>query len=186
MMSAAGSIDDDDDAAASIPWAASPDFPTSQDGGGGGIMDAAAMEEEDEDTRSPLRPTTSTDAAPGGAASAADPLSLPPGASRGKSNGGRGEIPEATLAQLEAAAFALPFAEFCDRLEAAQEAKGPAAKMDKFFFAGDLKGRLEVGAAALWCGSWGGGRHPVCLSDRVRSTDQPTYTHTNHSGSTAS
>lgn len=171
-MSAAGSNGAWSAGAADIPWGAPPPlsplsppappaFPGQVDDDDDSMRDAA----EDDDTRSPLRfataaaAATSTGAASASAAAPADPpsLSIRPGFSGGIGGGGGGggggtgggqrEISEETYGQLEAAAFALSFAEFCNRLEAAKRAAGAQGKVDAYFYARDFKGRLQVGWA---------------------------------------
>ncbi len=120
-----------------------------EDGGGGGV-DAiwanSAFDQDDEDgdgedTRSPLRATPAAAAAAADASAPAAPAPPPPPQQQQ-------EIPEATLAMLEAVAYAVPFADFCERLEATRATRGAAAKRDAMFFKGEFEARLTVREAS--------------------------------------
>jgi hypothetical protein len=104
---------------------------------------------DNEDTRSPARPSASTATAAAPAATAASAAASAASAAAG-GGGQQQEIPEETLRVLEAAAYTLPFAEFCDRLDATREARG-LAKRDALFFAGDFEARMLVGQVGVWC-----------------------------------
>lgn len=118
----------DDDSGGSVPFP----FPMAQED-----------EEEEEDTRSPLPPNTNTSTAAAAAAAATEtnPARAPTLAS---GSAPVEEIGEATFTLLEAAAYAVPFPDFCDRLEATGRAKGAMGKVEAFFFAGCFRAWLEV------------------------------------------